>query len=104
MGDPPFMSEKPALRPLWSSVRKLALYCRAQRRDLASVAALGGISASLAAVEPLTLKVFFDRLVAKQTAGAAVPFVVFLSILVARELIACVHDRAFWRARLGISF
>jgi ATP-binding cassette subfamily B protein len=98
------MSEQPAPLPLRSSLRKLAFHCRAEARGLALVALLGATSASLAAVEPLTLKVFFDRLVAKELATAAVPFALFVSTLVGRELLSCVHERAFWRARLGISF
>jgi ATP-binding cassette subfamily B protein len=98
------MSELPAPRPLWSSVRKLSPLCRAQAADLVRVAALGATSASLSAVEPLTLKALFDRFVAKQAAAAAVPFAFFIGILALRELLACVQERVFWRARLGISF
>jgi ATP-binding cassette subfamily B protein len=99
-----FMSETHVPRPLWSSIRKLAPHCRAQARDLARVAVLGGSAAALAAIEPLTLKALFDRFVAKQAGAAAAPFALFIAILATRELLACVQDRVFWRARLGISF
>jgi ATP-binding cassette subfamily B protein len=98
------MSETHVPRPLWSSIRKLAPYCRAQAADLVRVGVLGGTAASLAAVEPLTLKALFVRFVAKQAAAATAPFALFVAILATRELLACVQDRVFWRARLGISF
>ncbi len=98
------MSETHVPRPLWSSIQKLAPYCRPQAGDLVRVALLGGTAASLAAVEPLTLKALFDRFVAKQAGAATAPFALFVAILATRELLACVQDRVFWRARLGISF
>lgn len=68
-------------------------------------AGLAAASASLAALEPLTLKALFDRFYARSAlADAALPFAAFIGILIARELIALVQDRLFWRARLGISF
>jgi ATP-binding cassette subfamily B protein len=99
------MSEEFAPRPLWRSIRKLAPLCREQTTGLVKVALLGGASATLAALEPLSLKALFDRFIAKQgLTAAAVPFALFMSILVARELCGLVQDRVFWRTRLGISF
>jgi ATP-binding cassette subfamily B protein len=91
-------------RPLWQSLQNLAPYCRAQRTDLTRVALLGTASAALAAIEPLTLKALFDRFLEKQALAAVAPFALFVVLLLARELFACLQDRVFWRARLGISF
>ena len=99
------MSEDFAPRPLWRSIRKLAPLCREQSSALLRVALLGGASATLSALEPLSLKALFDRFLAKQGFGAALaPFGAFMAILVLREVCALVQDRVFWRARLGISF
>lgn len=99
------MTEELAPRPLWQSVRRLIPYCRAQTPDLVRVALLGATSASLAALEPLAIKELFDRFLAQHAfSDAATPFLLFIAILVARELCALVQDRVFWRARLGISF
>lgn len=94
-----------APRSSWLIARKLAPYCRGQATDLLRVALLGTVSASLSALEPLTLKVLFDRLAERsEAAHAARPFLLFIAILGLRELAAFAQDRVFWRARLGISF
>jgi ATP-binding cassette subfamily B protein len=92
-------------RPLWQSVRGLLPYCKSQGSALLRVALLGAASASLAALEPLTLKAIFDRLAAKATvAEALLPFGLFIAIVLLRESLGLFQDRLFWRARLGISF
>ncbi|HET9930011.1 MAG TPA: ABC transporter ATP-binding protein [Polyangiaceae bacterium] len=99
------MSEDFAPRPLFRSIRKLAPLCREQWPELLRVALLGGASATLSALEPLSLKALFDRFVAKEGLIAALaPLGAFVAILTAREVCSLVQDRAFWRARLGISF
>lgn len=99
------MTDSPAPRPLWLSVRKLAPFCRPQRPDLLKVALLGAASASLAALEPLTLKALFDGFLEHKAPSAAVtPFLLFIAVLTLREVCLLVQDRVFWRARLGISF
>ncbi|MFZ5891053.1 MAG: ABC transporter ATP-binding protein [Myxococcota bacterium] len=99
------MSEEITPRPLWISVRKLAPFCREQAGDLLRVALLGASSASLSALEPLSLKLLFDRFLSKHAfAEVWLPFALLVGILCARELCALMQDRVFWRARLGISF
>jgi ATP-binding cassette subfamily B protein len=92
-------------RPLWQSIRGLLPYCRSQAAGLTHVALLGAASASLAALEPLTLKAIFDRFAARPAfERAAVPFALFIAIVIAREAFSLLQDRVFWRARLGMSF
>src|SRR5690606_38412034 len=55
------MPDAPAPRSLWRSLSKLAPHCARQARDLWVVGLLAASSASLAALEPLTLKALFDR-------------------------------------------
>jgi ATP-binding cassette subfamily B protein len=99
------MNRHPAPRSLWRSVRELAPYCRAQRRDLVRVALLGASSATLSALEPLALERLFNRFLAQGSLrDAALPFGLFIGILCLRELLGLRQDRVFWRARLGISF
>jgi ATP-binding cassette subfamily B protein len=99
------MPDVPLPRSLWHSLKKLAPHCKRQAGALLRVGGLAAASASLAALEPLTLKALFDRFFARSAlADAALPFAAFIGILLARELIALVQDRLFWRARLGISF
>jgi ATP-binding cassette subfamily B protein len=99
------MTDSLAPRPLWQSVRGLFPYCKSQAPALFRVGLLGAGSASLAALEPLTLKAIFDRFAAKATfAQAALPFALFIAIVLARESLGLFQDRLFWRARLGISF
>ena len=99
------MPDVPAPRSLWLSLTKLAPHCKRQTGALIRVGLLATASASLAALEPLTLKALFDGFLAGSAlADAALPFAAFVGILLARELIAFVQDRVFWRARLGISF
>jgi ATP-binding cassette subfamily B protein len=99
------MTDATSPRPLWHSIKKLAPFCRDQAPDLVRVALLGGAAASLAALEPLSLKALFDRFVTKHAlADALTPFAAFVAILLARESCTLVQDRVFWRARLGMSF
>ena len=99
------MTDEISPRPLWHSIKKLAPFCRDQAGDLLRVALLGGASASLAALEPLSLKALFDRFVTQHALlGVAPPFAAFIGILLARELCSLLQDRVFWRARLGMSF
>jgi ATP-binding cassette subfamily B protein len=89
----------------WLIARKLAPYCRGQASDLLRVALLGATSATLSALEPLTLKALFDRLAERSSAvSAALPFALFITILALREIAALAQDRVFWRARLNLSF
>jgi ATP-binding cassette subfamily B protein len=99
------MTDATSPRPLWHSIKKLAPFCRDQAPDLLRVALLGGAAASLAALEPLSLKALFDSFVTKHAlADALTPFAAFVAILLARESCTLVQDRVFWRARLGMSF
>jgi ATP-binding cassette, subfamily B, bacterial len=99
------MNDSLAPRPLWQSVRGLFPYCKSQAPALLRVALLGAGSASLAALEPLTLKAIFDRFAAKSALlEAALPFALFIAIVLLRESLGLFQDRLFWRARLGISF
>ena len=99
------MNDSLAPRPLWQSVRGLFPYCKSHAPALLRVALLGAGSASLAALEPLTLKAIFDRFAAKAAlVEAALPFALFIGIVLLRESLGLFQDRLFWRARLGISF
>ena len=99
------MNASLAPRPLWQSVRGLLPYCKGEAPGLARVALLGAASASLAALEPLTLKAIFDRLAARTALGdAALPFALYIAIVAGRDGLGLLQDRVFWRARLGISF
>jgi ATP-binding cassette, subfamily B, bacterial len=99
------MTDSLTPRPLWQSVRGLFPYCKSEAPALLRVAMLGAGSASLAALEPLTLKAIFDRFAAKATfVEAARPFALFIAIVLLRESLGLFQDRLFWRARLGLSY
>src|SRR4051812_23824435 len=99
------MTDSLTPRPLWQSVRGLFPYCKSEAPALLRVAMLGAGSASLAALEPLTLKAIFDRFAAKAAfLEAARPFGLFIAIVLLRESLGLFQDRLFWRARLGLSY
>jgi ATP-binding cassette subfamily B protein len=95
----------PPAGPLWRSLRKLEPHLEGRRLGLIAVVALAVSTASIAAFEPLVLKAVFDSfLTGRALSSAFMPFALLIGISLARDGLALVQDRLFWKARLAINF
>jgi ATP-binding cassette, subfamily B, bacterial len=92
-------------RSLWQLVVRIAPHFRPFRRALLGAVALGVVTASLTAIEPLLMKKLFDDLLATKSLEAPLrPFLVLVCVLVSAELLSALREWLVWRVRLGVDF